>query len=291
MNTIGTSTIGTTWRGKYATSTLQKGLRRALVAEAVCQVDNSDSKYIHNPYITQPTATVQTIAGTYAVSSFTITDDSLTVSDEFIYSVHIYDFEDTMSQFNLFADFTDELTYAVKAALDKWVINNLCEDGTGSYSTPAGGFTTPSNWPIILSNLLSKVAGYSEVYKGLFLIVEAGDLVGVIQSQMASGFNFADAALRNGLVSTQAGIDIYVVPDSSFVDATTTSVSGSKTWTNSGHRVFGVKGMATYAAPRGIKYEEKFVTSTTGKEIAVYGYCGFKLWTTKAGLIVDITIT
>jgi len=51
-----------------------------------------------------------------------------------------------------------------------------------------------------------------------------------------------------------------------------------------------VKGVATYASPRGIRIEEKDVTLKTGKEIVVYGYCGFKLWTQKASLIVEITL-
>jgi hypothetical protein len=62
------------------------------------------------------------------------------------------------------------------------------------------------------------------------------------------------------------------------------------TVTNAGHRVFGVKNVATYASPRGIKVEEKGVSGKTGKEVVVYGYCGFKLWTTKASLVVDITL-
>ena len=52
--------------------------------------------------------------------------------------------------------------------------------------------------------------------KGMFLVVENSDLVGILQSQMASGFNFSDMALRNGLVSTQLGVDIYVVRDGTF---------------------------------------------------------------------------
>jgi hypothetical protein len=58
----------------------------------------------------------------------------------------------------------------------------------------------------------------------------------------------------------------------------------------SGHRLFGVKNVCTYAAPRGIKMEEKYVSGYTGKEIVVYGYIGVKVWTPKAALTVDITL-
>ena len=54
--------------------------------------------------------------------------------------------------------------------------------------------------------------------------------------------------------------------------------------------MFGVKNVATYAAPRGIQFEEKSVTGKTGKEIVAFGYIGAKVWTPKASLIVDITL-
>ena len=288
--TIGTGTYGSSYRAKYISNTLQISLRNALVAEKVCAVDRTDLKYIHNPYGNQPTASVQALAGTYTVSSVTVTDDTLTVTDEFIYAEHIYDFDIVLSRFDLWASRIDEMNASVATAIDKWVVNELCENGSGTYTTPAGGFTTAANINVIMSNLLSKVTGYADTYKGLFLIIENTDVPGFIQAQASNGFSFADAALKNGFMTSYMGVDIYVVRSGTFVDATTTSVSGSKTWTNDNHRVFGVKGVATYAAPRGIKVEEKMVTATTGVEVAVFGYCGFKLWNSKTGLVVDISL-
>jgi hypothetical protein len=82
------------------------------------------------------------------------------------------------------------------------------------------------------------------------------------------------------------GVDIYVVRSGTFVSATI----GSTTVTNSGHRVFGVNGVATYASPRGIQYDEKGVTGKTGREISVTALVGFKLWAQNASLVVDITL-
>lgn len=287
MNTTGTSTIGTSWRAKYFSSKLQSVLRNALVCEKICQVDRSDSQYIHNPYSNQPTAAVQAVAGTYSVSAWTITDDSLAVTDEVIYGEHVFDFERVMSNYSLISTRFDEMAYAVGFGIDKFVLNSLTEDGTGAYTTPAGGFTTAANINVIMSNLISKVAGYADTYKGLFLVIENTDVVGFVQAQAANGFSYADAALNNGFMSNYMGVDIYVVRSGTFVTATLGSRSDIA---NSGHRVFGVKNVATYASPRGIQYDEKGVSGKTGKEIAVVGLVGFKLWTQKAGLIVDITL-
>ena len=107
-----------------------------------------------------------------------------------------------------------------------------------------------------------------------------------MQAQMTNSFSYADAALNNGFLLTYGGVEVYVVRTGTF---TNTDI-GDHTDQNSGHRLFGVKGVATYASPRGIRFEEKGVTGKTGKEVVCFGYIGAKVWTPKAGLLVDITI-
>jgi len=260
------------------------------VAEKICLVDRTNSRYINSPYGSQPTIQVKAMDGTYTVRTFTVVEDTLEVTDEFIIGEHIYDFEQTLSQFDLYASRIDEQNNAIATGIDKWVLNELLERANATYTTPAGGFTTAANIPVIMSNLISKVSGYADTYNGMFLVIENTDVPGFIQSQAASGFSYADAALNNGFMTSYMGVDIYVVRTGTFADLTETGGSGSKTWTNLNHRVFGVKNTATYAAPRGVGYEEKYVTATTGMEIVTFGYCGFKFWVSKYDLGVDITL-
>lgn len=273
-------------RDVYLKSQYDIVLRNVMVAEKICDVNNSDLKRIQNPYGGQPTATVQAVAGTYSVSAWTVTDDALTVTDEVIYAEHILGHEEFFAVFDIAASRLDNMMYAVAYGIDKFVLNNLCEDATGTYTTPAGGFTTAANVTTIMANLQSKVMGYQGVEKGTFLVIENTDVVGFAIAGVGSGFSWADSFLKNGLMNSWMGTDIYVVRTGTFVDATI----GTTTVTNSGHRVFGVKGVATYASPRGINYEEKGVTAKTGREIVVYGLVGFKLWAQNAGLVVDITL-
>lgn len=285
-NTIGTQTLSSVWRAKYFSSMLQQVLRKATVCEAICSVDRSGDKYIHNPYTTQVTAAIQALSGNYSVSDFTTTEDTLSVTDEAIYGEHVRDFEQKLSRFDLFKARADELMYAVSYGVDYSVLNQLCEDGTGAYTTPAGGFTTASNIPVIFSNLCAKVMGYADVYKGLFIVLENTDVTGLIQTQLASGFSYADSALNNGMIGHYNGVDIYVVRSGTFVS---TTIGTRSDITNSGHRVFGVKGIATYAVGTPV-YEEKPVAGKTGREIVYGTYFGFKLWATKTDLVVDITL-
>ena len=288
MNTNATQA----WRGKWMVTGLQETLKAALCAEKICAVDRTDSMYIWNPYGGAPTTVVQAIVGTYTPATYTTTNDSLTVTDEFVVSEQIHDFEKVMYQYDLFSARTNEMVASVATALDKWVLNSLLDKGTGAYATPSGGFDTPANIPVILSNLLSKVAGYAINYVGLgsslYLVIEAADSVGFYQAGIASGFNFADSWLKNGWVDNVSGIDIYIKPNNTFV----TDTIGTKSYTNSGHRVFGVKGISTYCSPRGIQYKEKDgISGLLGTEIVVWGYVGFAAWHNKLGLTVDITVT
>lgn len=273
-------------RDTYLKSQYEIVLRNALVCEKICDVNREDTKRIQNPYGNQPTATVQAVVGTYSVSAWTVTDDALTVTDEVIYSEHVFSHEEFFARFDIAASRIDNMMYAVAFGIDKFVLNNLCEDAGESYTTPTGGFTTAANINTIMANLVSKVAGYQESYKGLFLVIENTDLVGFAIAGATNGFSMADAVLKNGFMNNWMGVDIYVVRSGTFVSATL----GSTSVTNSGHRVFGVKGVATYASPRGMQYEEKAVTAKTGREIVVFGLVGFKLWAQKANLVVDITL-
>jgi len=272
-------------RDAYLKSQYDFVLRNALIAEKICDVNRSDLKRIQNPYGGQPTATIQAVAGTYSVSAWTVTDDALTVTDEVIYAEHVFAFEDFFAVFDIAASRLDNMMYAVAYGIDYFVLNNLCEDGTGTYTTPAGGFTTAANINTIMANLSSKVAGYDTQF-GTYLVIENTDLVGFMVAGATNGFSMADAVLKNGKVTNWMGTDVYVVRTGTFADATI----GTTTVTNAGHRVFGVNKSATYASPRGIQYEEKSVTGKTGKEIVVFGLVGFKLWNQKKALTVDITL-
>jgi len=281
----------TMWGRKYRLAKLDQLLRKSLVAEKVCLVDRTQGKYINSPYSSQPTAVVNTsFVGTYTPATFTITDDTLVVSDEVVVGEHVFGFESALNKFDFIENRRDEQDNAIRTALDKWVVNELCDHANQTYSTPPGGFTTAANVIPILSNLLSKVAGYEQSYRNCYLIIENTDLPGLIQAFGSAGFQTADSWLKNGYIGSQMGIDFYIVRTGTFVDATTSTASGTKTWTNSGHRVFGVKKAATYAAPRGVQFSQFKRSSYTGFELSTEAYVGFRQWASTQDLTVDITL-
>lgn len=268
---------------------LQEVLHNALVAEKVVSVDTSDVKYIENPYGSAGTVTQQSILGTYNVAAYTSTTDTLTVSEEFVWSEQIYDFESIAQIADIKGSRMKEAMAQMATAIDKYALNALLDAGTGALNTPSGGFTTVGNINKIMGDLAGKVAGYAEVFNGLYLVIESSDVSGLVQSGMASGFSFADSFLKNGLMASgvYGGFDIYVVRAGTFVTATL----GTATYTNSGHRVAGVKGVSTLCLPgKRMSWTEKEVSGKTGYECALVAYAGFAAWYQKLVLTVDITI-
>ena len=132
VNSLSTKTL----RDKYRSAQIQQALKNAVVAEKVCLTDNTEAKTIESPYMTQVTATVQAISGLYTPQVITTTDDTLTITDEIMASAQIKDFEKTLSNFDLFFATNKALVNSATVAVDLWILNNLCEDGTGAYTTP-----------------------------------------------------------------------------------------------------------------------------------------------------------
>ena len=275
------------YRDKYRSNTISTLLRGAMVTEAVTMVDRSANKRIQSPYGSTPTVVVQALAGTYTPTDFTTTDENLDVTDEFVVSEHIRDFESLLSNFDLFASRTEQMAFNVAKKIDEFVLNNLCEDGTGVYTTPVGGFVTASNINPIFANIVSQLSGYADGYWGnMYCVLENTDMVGVIQAKATNGFVTTDTTLTNGKVDSYLGVDIYVVRAGTFTDATV----GTKTWTNLGHRVAGIKKISTVGMPGGVKTEEKMVSGKTGMEVATFGYIGYKHWTPTLTQTIDITL-
>jgi hypothetical protein len=175
---------------------------------------------------------------------------------------------------------------AMKEAIDKYVLNFLVDAGTGSFSTPTGGFTG-GNMLEIAGKVHQAVAGYSTSQRKPYVVMEATDVSGFFMGGAANGFAAADRWLNNGIISDWAGIDWYVVPSGTFVSATL----GTTAFTNAGLRLAGIPGIATVLMPGGqMDWMEKEVPGKTGAELAMAAYCGVKAWYQKLAWTIAITL-
>lgn len=277
----------TAYRKQWMPNLFQEYLFKAAIIKPLVDYRTDNVKYIENPYGSAGTVTQNSsIVGTYSVGTFSVTADTLTVTEEFVWSEHVYSFEKIASVADVkgarMRDAMGQLAYAV----DKWALNELCDKGTGAYTTPAGGFSA-TNTLTIAANLASKCVGFATNYSQKYIVIEPTDLPGVLLAMFGNGFASSDRALNNGFLNHWADFDWYVAGASTFVTATL----GTTAYTNSGHRVAGVKGMATLLMPAGeMVWMEKEVTGKTGVELALASYGGMKVWAQKAALTVDITL-
>lgn len=281
-NSIATETL----REKYAMSRLDHNLRRRALASAIFKVDSTDNKYVDNPYVTTSGATAEAIDGTYTLGDLTVTNDRFEVTEWVFDSVHIHDFENRFNDFDLFTSAIDEMTSNVSLMADKIALNKVADNAGINIATPSGGFAQ-ANIGEIFGDIVAAFSGYSEAMAGVYVAIENTEVSGLVQSQILSGFTFADSALKNGLAGEHLGVEIFVTRTGTFVSATV----GTGTYTNANVRLAGVKNTASFANIRNGGYEEKSVTLKTGKEVVVYGYVDAHVWATKANLTATVTLT
>ena len=287
-NTIGTSTRSDVLGIGYVKSTLDLGLRSMTVSDKLFPPDRSGVRYKANPYLTAATATVAAQAGTYSVSTATTTDEACTVTDQVTYAVHDFEFEETQSRVNLGQSYYLDMAAAVAVKVDQFVLNKILDSAGSSYSAPTGGFAQSGNINTIFANIVSKLGGYSDTWRGKFVVLENTDMVGLYQAGATNGFNFADNVLRNGEVGMWMGVKVYEVRTGVF----TTATIGTLTATNLKHRLAGVMGVTGYnLQPGGVHYDEKKVTGKTGMELACWVNVGAQVWTQKANLLIDIDVS
>ena len=288
-NTIGTSTRSDVLGIGYVKNTLDLGLRSMTVSEKLFAPDRSGVRYKANPYLTAAVATVAAQAGTYSVSTATTTDEACTVTDQVTYAVHDFEFEETQSRVNLGQSYYLDMAAAVAVKVDQFVLNKVLDGATTTtYSAPTSGFTASSNINTIFGNINAKLDGYSDSWRGKFVVLENTDMVGLYVAGATNGFNFADAVLRNGQIGEWMGVKIFVVRSGVF----TTATIGTLTATNLNHRLAGVMTVPAYnLQPGGVQYQEFKVTGKTGMEIACWVNVGAQVWTQKAALLIDIDVS
>ena len=283
--TLNTNTA-TSWRKKWMPNLLQEVLHKALVADKICTMDYSDVFYIENPYGSAATITQQAPIGTYSVATFTSAADTLTTTEEFVWSEQIYGIEKIAQMADIKNSRMQEAMAQMATSIDKYILNYMCDVGTGTYDTPVGGFVE-ANIKTIAGELHGKFAGYSTVFNRKYVVIEAGDVPGLFGAGAGTGFTVADSWLNNGLQTSWGGIDWFVVASGTFVSATL----GTLTAINDGHRLAGIGGLATALMPGGrMQWMEKEVSGKTGVECAMAAYCGVDVWYQKRALTIDITI-
>ena len=272
-------------RREYLMSKLNVNLKTKTVANDIFRIENTDSKTVLCPYITVTDAQAGAITGTYVLGDATTVDETLTVDRQIITAIHLLDHETRFAEFSLGKQAMDEFASKSTILLDQWSLNMAVKNAGQTSAIKTFAKTTAVDDILELKNL---VAGYEESFDGNFyLVVENTESAGIEKAGAVAGFVYQDRILNGQRVKTLVGVDIHVVRAGTFVDATI----ATDAFTNLNNRLFGVRKTATLALNNGVSYEELSVSLKTGKEMRSVMYAGFKNWTPRATLTVNVPLS
>ena len=261
---------------------VQEDLRNTLVSYAISDVYTGPDKIIHNRFGNDPSLqTNNPISGTFTPGTVDVNEDQLTVDNEAIASVHIFDFEETLTDFNLMADYARRCSFIVRDAVDTAVFAEIATAATGASQTAtynqAGGTTQVLP---LFTTIVSEFAGYEEAsMNGMYLVIDNTHIPNILQAMGVNGFSMADMALKNGFLTEYMGVDIYVTRAGQLPGLT---------------MIAGIKGSTTVALPTGSiggKFQAVQVSGKTGYETATIQYYGVKTWTKNLPKVLNITVT
>jgi len=281
-NTVSTQTYKQLWE-----RTLARQLEKSLVSYRIANTITDAVKQIHNPYQSRPTATDQSLTGTYAVANFTTTNDTINVDKEAIVGEHVYKHEELLSRYDLATQRAKEHAYVIKEKIDAVAFQTIATT-SGTLQVDDGELGGIDGNPITLSatnvdnmfraTMEALLAANVPVDRGLFIVLAPDHLTKLAEFQQTNGFSMADAALRNGFVTKFGGFDVFV-SNQLYNDGT------------QDHAIAGTYGAFQLVLPRGgASFEAKPVSGKTGREIVSQQIYGMGVWNYDKVKLVDILV-
>lgn len=269
---------------------LQERLDHQNVWKDVCKVDYTNSRVIHNPYLTDMTVQAHTRDSAYTHQAVTITDESFTINTSYIAPQHIDRADLAQSTYAsqmMMAEeqgtlLDEQVETAMLAAHAQWTnFDNASIGGS------AGNITVSVNNvdDIIraLKREIREANGQSLADRnGIFIVWRPADFELLEAYVQANGFSMADMALKDGTVRgfNYMGVTHYY--------------SNKHT---SGHLFAGVKKLFHCGIVRGT-YGQIVIDpepATSGGALSAIGVVsrvdyGFKAWTKTTPLLFDVLV-
>ncbi len=203
------------------TQTLQDRLSEPNKFKEICNVEYTDTKVLHNPYLTD--ATVQTgVRGcSYSMQSIVETDDNVSITSFKILPQFIDRADMAQSTFLKQMELADRqavlLNEAIEAAVyaDHASLTNMGTENLAGSTGSTQITVSVTNIDDIIRNMKTRirVAGGETLMErnGAFIVWRPGDLEILEAFMQANGFNTADSVLKNGTVQglRYMGVDHY----------------------------------------------------------------------------------
>ncbi len=286
-NTVSAALFPEIWK-----KAIQVNLTKTLVSLETCDTTlKADLKYgdkLHFPYIAALEATPYTPGTAVQVQDFTATDDYIDVNTFKIVPFYVDDVDLLQSHQDFAANVAEDAAYQLRDAIDA---SALAEVSAGIYfgDTSGTGGTYITGTTITVSSVVSSSANIDDVFVDARQalregnVSEDGDWIAIMRPAVAasielmaigSGFNVADATLRNGYAGDFLGFHCY----------TSNNVPSGKMY-------LGKRGAIKLVVQKEPDMEIKDVSDKRGKNFLPTIVYGQKVFTRDALRFLNVQIT
>ena len=290
---------------------LQDNLKKSLVGYGVANIDARPGvnwgNVINKSYFTVVTAAAYTPGTDVSLDDLSFTNDTLTVNRNFYTASYVDDIEQLQSNVSIQRALLDDATYQIGNIIDGEILGNVSAGNTAGGSQLTNGvFTDPGTAASFWNNSVTAGSGqvvqvFANATKMLLTnnCENFGDWVAVISPIQASrlavrgvglGFNFADAALRNGYIGDFMGFQIYVsnnLPEYGEASGVHTGFTGVANVTD---MYFGRRGMIDVVMQQAPKIEIKDNPLRVGKNVMVWSLWGDTVYTRNKSRFLDAIV-
>jgi len=256
----------------------------------ICNVEYTDTKILHNPYLTDPTVQTGTRSSPYAFQAITETDESITINTFKILPMFIDRADLAQSGYLKQMEMSDRQAVLLNEEIEKGVYgyygslttfdDSTLEGGSGSITVSATNIDDIIRG--VHQQILTANGGALLDQNGAFFVWRPADFNLLWAFASANGFVTSDQALRNGLGSGFGGFEYM-----GFTHYTSNKLTA-------GHLIAGVKKLlhlgivkSTYGQ---IMVDDKDPQATSG--VSVVSRVDFQViaWTKTKPLLFNVVV-
>lgn len=279
------------YKEEYLT-TLQERLSDESLVEKVCRMEYTNTRVLHNPYLTAATASAYLRGSAYTPVAVATTDDYITISSSIIAPQYIDRADLAQKSFNDWMAIADDQGVSIQEALETAMLAsnaNWTNFDNAAIGGSAGNITvSESNIEDIITGVKREIreakGGKLANRNGIFIIWRPGDFELLEKYLAAQGFSTADRILVNG---ADKGVRAFGVENyySNLIDA--------------GHLFGGVKnvyhcGIVKDTFGQVVETEDPYLSTASGQMSALgiisrLDYA-FKAWANTDDVLFDILV-
>ena len=195
---------------------LQERLSDAVVWKEICKVEYTDTKTLHNPYLTDATVQSGTRGSAYTHQDITVTDETVAI-DTFKILPQLIDRADLAQQgYVRQMELADSQGVLLNEAIETAMLAEHAQwtnFDNASIGGAAGNITvSASNIDDIIRGIKREIREASGAdlmnRNGVFIVWRAADFEILEAYVQANGFNVADNALKNGIMQGFKYMDV-----------------------------------------------------------------------------------